>query len=99
MTQPNSVNTDPMSKFWLGKFYMTSEAGLKLDKEDALIALRRHHNGDWGDICAEDREANETALKIGGRLLSVYHDRKGVKFYIITEADRNTTTVLLPSDY
>jgi len=99
MTQQNSVYQEPNPKFWLGKFYMTSEAGLKLDMEDVLIALRRHHNGDWGDVCAEDGEANETALKIGGRLLSVYHDRKNVKFYIITEADRNTTTVLLPTDY
>ena len=43
--------------------------------------------------------ANESALWDGNRLFSVYHDRKGVKFWIITEADRNTTTVLLPDDY
>src|ERR1017187_6312445 len=99
MTQPTTVNPDPMSKFWLGKFSMTDEASRALELEDVLIALRRHHNGDWGDVCAEDREANETALTFGGRLLSVYHDRKDVKFFIITEADRNTTTVLLPADY
>jgi hypothetical protein len=98
MVQPNSVTSSPMSKFWLGQFYMTDEAR-KLDMEDVLIALRRHHNGDWGELCADDREANENALKIGGRLFSVYHDRKGEKFWIITEADRNTTTVLLPADY
>ena len=99
MTQQNSVYQEPNPKFWLGKFYMTSEASRALDMEDVLVALRRHHNGDWGDVCADDREANETALKIGGLLLSVYHDRKGVKFWIVTEADRNTTTVLLPTDY
>ena len=98
MTQSNSVNEKPELKFWLGQFNMTNEAR-KLDMEDVLIALRRHHNGDWGDVCAEDREANETALQTGGRLLSVYHDRMDVKFWIITEADRNTTTVLLPDDY
>jgi hypothetical protein len=99
MTQPTSVNPDLISKFWLGKFGMTDEASRALDTVDVLIALRRHHNGDWGNVCAEDREANETALQLGGRLFSVYHDRKDVKFWIITEADRNTTTVLLPTDY
>lgn len=97
MTQLTSVS-EPSPKFWLGQFYMTPEA-MKLDLEDVTIALRRHHNGDWGDVCAEDGEANENALRFGGRLFSVYHDRKGVKFWIITEADRNMTTALLPSDY
>jgi len=97
MTQLDSVNDG--SKFWLGKFKMTTEASLKLDYEDVLSALRRHHTADWGDVCAEDFEANQTALEFGGRLFSVYHDRKDVKFWIITEADRNTTTVLLPTDY
>ena len=46
-----------------------------------------------------DRDANESALWDGGKLFSAYHDRKGVRFWIITEADRNTTTVLLPDDY
>jgi len=64
-----------------------------------LIALRRHHTGDWGDVCAEDREANETALQLGGRLHSVYHDSKDVKFWIVSDADRSTTTVFLPTDY
>lgn len=98
MNQTDSVYQAPMPKFWLGKFNMTNEAQ-KLNMEDVLIALRRHHNGDWGEVCAEDKEANETALQTGGRLLSVYHDRKGLKYWIITEADRNTTTVLLPDDY
>jgi len=98
MTQPNSVTNEPTAKFWLGQFYMTRGAE-KLNVEDVLIALRRHHNGDWGDVCAEDREANETALQIGGRLFSVYHDRYGLKFWIITEADRRATTALLPDDY
>jgi hypothetical protein len=97
MTQLHCVNELP--KFWLGQFHITDEARLVLDMEDVLIALRRHHNGDWGDLCAEDRDANETALRIGGRLFSVYHDRKGVKFWINTHANRNTTTVFLPVDY
>jgi len=99
MTQLDSVYQDPKPQFWLGKFAMTDEAIRALDMADVLIALRRHHNGDWGDVCAEDREANEMALQLGGRLHSVYHDRKDVKFWIVSEADRNTTTVFLPTDY
>ena len=70
-----------------------------LSLEEIGTALVRHARGDWGDVSTEDRDANESALWDGNRLFSVYHDRNGVKFWIITEADRNTTTVLLPSDY
>ena len=66
---------------------------------DVLSALSRHNAHDWGDVCEEDRQANDRALAHGGRLFSVYHDRAGVKFWIITEADRSLTTVLLPEDY
>ena len=61
--------------------------------------LDRHQRGNWGDVCEEDREANEQALKDGDRLLSVFHGPLGTKFYIITEWDRSYTTVLLPSEY
>jgi hypothetical protein len=50
-------------------------------------------------VSDEDRQENELSLKEGFRLLSVYHTAAGVKFWIITEADRSTTTVLLPEDY
>lgn len=63
------------------------------------IALNRHSHGDWGDVVGEDWKANDRALQIGGRLLSVYHTLSGTKFWIITEADRSATTVLLPSEY
>lgn len=61
--------------------------------------LRRHLSGDWGDICDEDRELNNDALKLGNRLLSSYTLSDGVKVWIITECDRSATTFLLPSDY
>lgn len=60
--------------------------------------LDRHLAGDWGDVCAEDNHANELALREGSRLLSAY--RLGdVAIWIITEADRSATTLLLPSEY
>ena len=61
--------------------------------------IGRHLHGDWGDCGDEDWQENELSLREGFRLLSVYHDRNTVKFWIITEADRSATTILLPEDY
>jgi hypothetical protein len=83
----------------LGQTVATRNALDTLHPEDVLIAMSRHASGDWGDLCEEDRQANEDALQHGGRLFSVYHDREKTKFYIITECDRSYTTVLLPEDY
>jgi len=89
----------PLPKFSLGRIVMTESVSQTLSHHATATALLRHARGDWGDVCAEDRDANESALWDGGKLFSAYHDRKGVKFWIVTEADRNTTTVLLPDDY
>jgi hypothetical protein len=84
----------------LGSLVITPNALAALSTGDVLIALRRHSRGDWGDVLGwEDRKSNDEALKTGARLLSAYRSRKGVKFWIITEADRSSTTVLLPEDY
>ena len=60
--------------------------------------LARHQGGDWGDVGAEDRRFNGNALRNGGRLFSAYDTSAG-RVWIITEADRRVTTVLLPSEY
>jgi hypothetical protein len=60
--------------------------------------VRRHRCGDWGDLDDNDKQANERSLKDGSRILSAYQTPKG-KIWIITEADRNSTTVLLPDEY
>ena len=95
MTQLDHASRSSEPKFWLGQFSVTEQASQVLDLEDVLICLKRHHTGDWGDLCAEDIAANEYALQNGGRLFSAYHDPKGVKFWIITEADRKHTNVEL----
>jgi hypothetical protein len=77
----------------------TPNALAHLTEEDILRGIQRHQAGDWGDLCAEDRQVNDQALVEGTRLLSVYHAVDGTKFWIITEADRSVTTVLLPEDY
>ncbi len=64
--------------------------------------VARHHLGDWGELDDHDRRANEKALKTGRRLLSSYPFGDGdptLKVWIITEADRSTTTILLPEEY
>ena len=65
---------------------------------DLLECLQRHLNGDWGDLCGEDKAENEFSLKHGFRLLSAYNTHLG-KLWIITEADRSVTTFLLPEEY
>jgi hypothetical protein len=64
--------------------------------------LTRHLTGDWGDVDEEDKALNDCALETGTRLISAYHigdSQDPVKIWIITEADRSVTTLLLPSEY
>lgn len=85
--------------FELGRLLSTPGALEELDPQDVMQALSRHAQGDWGDCCPEDWAENDFALGKYLRLFSVYRDRRGTKFWIITEADRSATTILLPSEY
>lgn len=85
--------------FPLGSLVATPALIDEVDHDDIVKALACHARGDWGDVCAEDQQANNLALRDGTRLLSSYMSSTGVKFWVITEADRSLTTVLLPSDY
>jgi hypothetical protein len=64
-----------------------------------LEFLRRHQSGDWGDLCGEDKRENEFSIANDFRILSKYHTAEGVALYVITEWDRSSTTILLPSEY
>ena len=64
-----------------------------------LFYLSKHAFGDWGQIDDHDREANRAALKDGSRLLSSYTLNRNDRLWIITEADRSSTTLLLPQEY
>ena len=61
-------------------------------------SLRKYYSGDWGDLCGEDKEMNEMALRDGERILALYNIGND-KIYIITEWDRSVTTILFPSEY
>ncbi|MBB5036166.1 hypothetical protein [Prosthecobacter dejongeii] len=67
--------------------------------EQIRDALVRHIQGDWGEVCKDDWQSNDEAVKEGTRLLSAYTSKEGNKFWIITEADRSVTTVLMPEEY
>lgn len=83
----------------LGQLVITPAATAVLAQPDVVTALRRHASGDWGEVDDHDRRANDDAMRHGTRLLSAYTSASGTGFWVITEADRSVTTVLLPDDY
>jgi hypothetical protein len=89
------------TKFSLGQLTATPGA-LEVMRESGQTPdffLQRHVTGDWGELCEEDRQLNDEALMDGSRILSAYRTLKGKKLWVITEADRSLTTILLPEDY
>jgi len=81
--------------FETGKIFATPGVLAKISGNDIMKALRRHVYGDWGDLDDEDKAENEFSVKN----LSSYTSSNGIKFWVITEADRSATTVLLPEEY
>jgi hypothetical protein len=92
---------DTIVTFILGEIVATPGAlqALAATGHSPLEFLTRHTRGDWGDLCAEDREQNAVALRDGHRLMSAYALGDGQKLWIITESDRSVTTLLLPHEY
>lgn len=91
----------PFARFPLGRLFLTPGAENALRESCACLTdlLTRHSYGDWGEMNAEDRKANESALQDGLRLLSSYRLPNGQALWLITEADRSATTALLPDEY
>ena len=88
-------------RFSLGRTVATPGALAALE-EAGEIPFRlfwRHERGDWGCVCQDDAAANEQSLVDGSRILSAYTLKTGVKVWLITEADRSATTILLPEEY
>ena len=93
------MTTSGSVKVPLGRIVATPATLGAVSQPDIVVALRRHAACDWGEIDAHDRAANDDALKSNERILSVYRSATGTTFWVITEADRSATTVLLPDDY
>ena len=108
-TTPNSTR-QALPRFELGHLCNTPGAQAVLERYQVtpFQLLSRHVRGDWGDICKEDAQTNEEALREGARIFSVYvlppplsesGTSAPVKVWLITEADRSVTTLLLPEEY
>jgi hypothetical protein len=95
----NSLPTIPL--FPAGRLVATPGALALLERinQSPSELLSRHLRGDWGNLCQEDKVENELSLKYGFRLLSSYQVTDTDKTWIITEADRSVTTLLLPDEY
>jgi hypothetical protein len=89
------------AKFSLGQTVATPGALRALTDagQQPLEFLRRHQQGDWGDLPVEDKHENEFSVPRQLRILSAYTLTTGVKIWVITEADRSATTILLPEEY
>jgi hypothetical protein len=77
-----------------GALQALAEAG-----QSPMEFVRRHQSGDWGEVNEEDQRENELSVTHGFRILSAYRTARGVRMWVITEADRSATTLLLPSEY
>ena len=89
------------ARFLLGQVVGTPGAveAIEAAEESAHQLIARHVTGDWGDLDEEDKRENEFSVDNNLRILSAYTLSTGVKLWIITEADRSATTLLLPSEY
>lgn len=94
------------AKFTLGHILATPHAlqVLRESGQTPLLFIRRHVQGDWGEVCEEDGQLNDNSLVDGSRILSAYRTLNGTRIWIITEAEddqghRPATTILLPEEY
>ena len=90
-----------MIRFPLGQVVATPGALSALEKAEQHPAefLDRHVNGDWGEVPEADKQENERSVEQGFRILSAYTTSAGDTIWILTEADRSATTILLPEEY
>ncbi len=95
------VTPNTAHRFPLGRLLTTPGAieALEVTEESSMALFARHQSGDWGDLAEEDRQENEFSVRNGLRILSAYYLSDNTKIWIITEADRSATTILLPSEY
>ena len=90
-----------MIQFSLGRVVATPGALSALEKAEQLPAefLDRHVHGDWGDVPDADKQENELSVEQGFRILSAYTTSTGDRIWVLTEADRSATIILLPEEY
>lgn len=101
LTETNTNQRPTFARFPIGQTYITpgAEDALMIAGQTGIEFLRRHMCTDWSELSDDDAQENELSLREGFRILSAYRTSAGQKLWIITEADRSSTTILLPSEY
>ena len=101
MSQNQKRFQSPAPRFPVGRIVATPGAlgALQEAGENPATFLKRHITGDWGELDEDDQRENEFSVTHGFRLLSAYKLSSGATIWLITEADRSATTLLLPSEY
>jgi hypothetical protein len=85
--------------FEIGKLVATPGALATLTPEESLTLLSRHVSEDWGDVPPDDAAENEFSVEHGFRVVSSYRTSSGTRVWVITEADRSSTCILLPEEF
>ena len=95
------IDKNIVALFELGKLYTTpgAQAAMMEADQDPLALIQRHVTGDWSKLDEHDQAENRLSIDRDLRIMSAYTLSTGVKVWVITEADRSSTTVLLPSEY
>ncbi len=101
ITMKEFENTPNSGRFPLGRVLATPGAieVLEASSINGVDLLSRHHQGDWGEMSEQDKQENEFSVDKELRIFSSYRISDSEKVWIITEADRSVTTLLLPSEY
>ena len=88
-------------EFPLGQLVATPGAldALQRAGQSPQELIQRHQQGDWGEVCRQDASENDRGVLNGLRILSAYRTRNNDRIWIITEADRSSTCILLPEEY
>jgi hypothetical protein len=94
-------NQEAHGRFTLGQIGATPGALEAFERtgQNPLEYIARHWTGNWGELDDEDKEENEFSVEKGLRILSAYNLSDGTRVWVITEADRSATTILLPEEY
>jgi hypothetical protein len=97
----NKEVTVTVELFPLGQCVITRGAlpAIESINVDPAVLLQRHQSGDWLEMCQHDQAENRKAIKNGSRVFSAYNLANSIRVYVITEADRSSTTILLPEEY
>jgi len=101
LNKNTETKTQNKALFPLGRTFLTigAEEALEESNQQPQEFLALHQSGNWGDVCESDKKENEFSLANGFRLLSAYKTANGTKLWVISEANRSSTTILLPSEY